>query len=165
MTESAAAGIDGFLAGIGSRASLGMDVVLVGLLALLPVLAWSIQEARRGRFVTHKRLQLFIVSALAVAIVIFEIDVRLVSDWRLRARPSPYWPGGVLWALGIHLIFAVSTFVLWTWVVWEALARFSNPPLPGTHGPRHRRMARLAALDLLLTAVTGVIFYWMAFVA
>ena len=31
--------------------------------------------------------------------------------------------------------------------------------------PRHRRMARLAALDLLLTAVTGMIFYWLAFVA
>lgn len=71
----------------------------------------------------------------------------------------------MLWALGIHLVFAVSTFVLWTWVVWEALARFPNPPLPGTHGPRHRRMARLAALDLVMTAVTGVVFYWMAFVA
>jgi len=39
------------------------------------------------------------------------------------------------------------------------------PPTPGSHGPRHRFMARLAALDLLLTAVTGTIFYWLAFVA
>ncbi len=142
-----------------------MDVVLVGLLTLLPVLAWSVQAARGGRFVLHKRLQLFIVAALAVAILVFEVDVRLISDWKPRARPSPFWPGGVLWALGIHLIFAVSTFVLWTWVVWEALARFPNPPRPGTHGPRHRRMARLAALDLLMTAVTGFVFYWLAFVA
>jgi putative membrane protein len=168
VLETAAAvpdGIDGFLTGIGSRASIGMDVVLVGLLTLLPVLAWSIQAARAGRFLTHKRLQLFIVAALAAAILVFEIDVRLVSDWKLRARPSPYWPVGVLWSLGIHLVFAVSTFVLWTWVVWEALARFPNPPRPGSHGPRHRRMARLAAVDLLLTAVTGAAFYWLAFVA
>ena len=164
-TTTGHAGIDGFLSGVGSRASLGMDVVLVGLLALLPVLAWSVQEARRGRFLTHKRLQLFIVTALAIAIVIFELDVRIFSDWKLRARPSPYWPAGVLWALGVHLVFAISTFVLWTWVVWEALLRFPRPPVPGTHGPRHRRMARLAALDLLLTAVTGMIFYWLAFVA
>lgn len=165
ITDTASAGIDGFLAGFGSRASLGMDVVLVGLLALLPVLAWSIAAARSGRYDTHKRLQLFIVAALAVAIVVFEVDVRLISDWKLRARPSPFWPGGVLWALGIHLIFAVSTFVLWTWVVWEALVRFPKPPRPNQHGPRHRRMARLAALDLLLTAVTGVVFYWLAFVS
>ena len=72
--------------------------------------------------------------------------------------------GGVV-ALGIHLVFAVSTLVLWAWVVWEALARFPSPPSPGSHGPRHRVMARLAAGDLLLTAVTGSVFYWLAFVA
>jgi hypothetical protein len=110
-----------------------MDVVLVGLIALLPVLAWSVALVRRGRYAAHKRLQLFIVTALAAAILIFEIDVRLVSDWRLRAQASPLWPTGVLVALGIHLVFAVSTFVLLVWVVWEA--------------------------------ITGTIFYWLAFVA
>ena len=50
-------------------------------------------------------------------------------------------------------------------VLWEALARFPADPAPGSHGPRHRRMARLAAADLVLTAVTGTIFYWLAFVA
>ena len=157
-----AAGIDGFL---GTRASLGMDVVLVGLLALLPVLAWSIALVRRGRYAAHKSLQLFIVATLAVAIVVFEIDIRLVSDWKLRAAASPWWPGGVLAALGIHLVFAVTTFGLWAWVVWEALMRFPVPPAPATHGPRHRRLARLAAVDLACTAVTGVVFYWLAFVA
>ncbi len=169
-TTAAKPGIDGFL---GTRASLGMDVVLVGLIALLPVLAWSVALVRRGRYVAHKRLQLFIVAALLAAIVVFEIDIRLVSDWRVRAAggppwggaPNPWWPAGVLAALGIHLVFAVSTPVLWAWVVWEALARFPVPPAPGSHGPRHRRMARLAALDLLLTAITGTIFYWLAFVA
>ena len=158
-------GLDGLFAPLGSRGSLGMDVVVVGLVALLPVLAWSIAAVRQGRYLLHKRLQLLIVVALAVAIVFFEIDIRLLSDWRERARPSAWWPGGVLWALGIHLVFAVSTFVLWVWVVWEALARFPSPPLPGSHGPRHRRMAWLAAIDLALTALTGGIFYWLAFVA
>ncbi len=155
-------GIDGFL---GTRASLGMDVVLVGLVALLPVLAWSIALVRRGRYVAHKALQLFIVAALAAAIVVFEIDVRLVSDWKVRAAASPWWPAGVLGALAIHLVFAVSTFGLLAWVVWEALVRFPVPPAPGTHGPRHRRLARLAAADLACTAVTGGVFYWLAFVA
>jgi uncharacterized membrane protein YozB (DUF420 family) len=155
-------GIDGFL---GTRASLGMDVVLVGLVALLPVLAWSVALVRRGRYAAHKSLQLFIVAALAAAIVVFEIDIRLVSDWKPRAAASPWWPGVVLAALGIHLVFAVSTFGLWAWVVWEALARFPVPPAPGTHGPRHRRLARLAAADLVCTAVTGIAFYWLAFVA
>jgi len=163
-------GIDGFL---GTRASLGMDVVLVGLLALLPVLAWSVVLVRRGHYSAHRRLQLFIVAALLAAIVVFEIDIRLFSDWRLRAAGGPewagkangWWPAGVLTALGIHLVFAISTLVLWAWVVWEAVTRFPAPPAPGSHGPRHRVMARLAAADLVLTAVTGSVFYWLAFVA
>lgn len=165
MRESSlpsAPGLDGFL---GSRASLGMDVVLVGLLATLPLLAWSIHRVTRRRdYAGHKRLQLAIVAALLAAIVVFEVDIRLLSDWKPRAAPSPYWPGGVLTALGIHLVFAVSTLVLWSWVVWEAWKRFPTPPVPGPHGPRHRVMARLAAIDLLLTAVTGTFFYWIAFV-
>jgi len=155
-------GIDGFL---GTRASLGLDVVLVGLLATLPVLGLSIAAVRARRYAVHKMLQLGIVAALLAAIVVFEVDIRLVSNWRLRAAASPFWPVGVLWSLGIHLVFAVSTLVLWTWVVWEAVRRFPSPPEPGSHGPRHRRMARLAALDLMATAVTGVIFYWLAFVS
>jgi putative membrane protein len=165
----ASPGIDGFL---GTRASVGMDVVLVGLIALLPVLAVSIALVRRGRYAAHKALQLVIVAALLAAIVVFEIDVRLVSDWKVRAAGgppwgdgNPWWPTGVLVALAIHLVFAISTLVLWAWVVWEALARFPVPPVPGSHGARHKRMARLAAADLVLTAVTGTVFYWLAFVA
>ena len=156
-------GIDGFL---GTRASLGMDVVLVGLLAVLPLLAWSVHLVRNRRnFAAHKRLQWVIATALLAAIVIFEIDVRLVSDWKLRAAASPWWPAGVLTALGIHLIFAVSTLVLLIWVLWEASRRFPTPPAPGAHSPRHMLMARIAGLDLVLTAITGSFFYWLAFVA
>ena len=161
--QALAAGIDGFL---GTRASFGMDVVLLGLLATLPLLAWSIHlVAHRRDFAGHRKLQLLIVGALLAAIVVFEIDVRLISDWKLRAAPSPYWPSGVLSALGIHLVFAISTLVLWVWVVWEAVRRFPSPPGPNAHSPRHRIMARLAAADLVLTAITGTIFYWLAFVA
>ena len=54
-------GFDGFL---GTRASIGMDVVLVGLLATLPVLALSIAAVRARRYAVHKVLQLGIVAAL-----------------------------------------------------------------------------------------------------
>lgn len=159
-------GIDGFL---GSRASFGMDLVMVVLIALLPVLTWSIYLVHyRQAYKAHKRLQILIAAALFLAIVIFELDVRLFSDWKIRAAAAgqnPWWPAGVLTALAIHLVFAISTLVLWVWVIWEAFLRFPVPPTPGTHGPRHRVMARLAALDLMVTAITGTIFYWLAFVA
>ncbi|NBS32942.1 MAG: DUF420 domain-containing protein [Planctomycetia bacterium] len=154
-------GIDGFL---GTRASFGMDVVVVGLFALLPVLALSVLMVRRGRYQIHKALQIFIMTALLAAIIVFEVDIRLISDWRVRAAASSYWPVGVGVALGIHLIFAVSTLVLLLWAFIEALLRFPKPPVPGSHSPQHRRIARWAAADLLATAITGGIFYCLAFV-
>lgn len=102
--------------------------------------------------------------ALLAAILVFEIDIRLFSDWRVRATPSPYWPIGVGTALAVHLVFAVSTLVLLLWVLVEAFLRFPKPPVPGSHSQRHRLMARLAAADLLVTTVTGGFFYWLAFV-
>ena len=163
VSEAAATfpGIDGFL---GTRASLGMDVVVIGLFALLPVLALSIVMVKQGRYRLHKGLQVFIMTALLAAIIVFEIDIRMISDWRVRAAPSSYWPVGVGVALGIHLIFAISSLGLLLWVFVEALLRFPVPPVPGSHSPRHRRIAQLAAADLLATAITGGIFYCLAFV-
>lgn len=156
-------GIDGFL---GFRGSIGMDIVVVGLLLLLPILALSIYLVRvKKQFFTHKMLQLFIAGALLICIVIFEIDIRFVSDWKERARPSPWWPTGVLTALGIHLVFAISTLIFLVWTLWESLYRFPSPPIPSQHSRRHRFFGRLVAMDLLCTTITGLTFYWLAFVA
>ena len=47
----------------------------------------------------------------------------------------------------IHLAFAVSTALLWIIVVTQALRKFSKPPAPGDHSPRHVKWAKIAALD------------------
>lgn len=156
-------GIDGFL---GTRASLMLDVVFVAMFVVLPVLGWSIYQVRqRRRYLLHKRVQLALGSVLLVAVTLFEIDMRL-HDWTLRAAASPYYPTGtVTTTLWIHLFFAVPTAVLWVYVIVQALRRFPQPPLPGAHSRSHIFWGRLAALEMLMTALTGWIFYWLAFVA
>ena len=149
----------------GSRASLGMDVVLVGLLALLPV--WPGASRRSGPAASlHKRLQLFIVAALAVAIVIFEIDIRIFSDWKVRARPSPYWPGGRALVAGHpsglrgeHLRALDLGGLGGAGAVSRAAACRARMA-PGTGGWPGWRPS-----TCWCTAVTGVVFYWLAFVA
>ncbi len=178
-------GLNGFL---GTRASIMLDLVFLAMFAVVPALFWSIRQARRGRYALHKRVQLALGLVLGAAIVLFEVDMRFVSGWRDRAEPSPYFasvddadaaskfvcvslagmdrvPGWVFRALAIHLVFAVSTAVLWTWTTVRAWQRFPNPPAPNDYSPTHRRLGLLAAIDMTLTAVTGWIFYWLAFVA
>jgi hypothetical protein len=156
-------GINGFL---GSRASIMVDIVALALLVILPVLSWSIWQVRtRKRYGLHKRVQVSLAIVLALAVALFEIDMRFVSGWRDRAEASPYFPGRVDAALAVHLVFAITTTLVWAVVVIRALRNFSTPPRPGAHSPSHRFWGWVAAIDMFFTAITGWIFYYLAFVA
>lgn len=178
-------GIDGFL---GARASLMLDVVFLAMFAVLPVLGWSIWLVRvRRKYLWHKRIQLALAAVLGLTVLVFEVDIRL-HGWRERAAASPYYqpvtdpgpiseflfvrllgrsdaPGLVQVSLAVHLVFAVTTALLWIAVVTAALRRFPVPPEPAPHSRRHRLWGWLAAVDLALTSVTGWAFYYLAFVA
>lgn len=153
--------INGFLPG--SRASLMLDVVFVAMFLVLPVMAWSIAAVRRGRYALHKRTQLVLAGVMLVAVTVFEIDIRLFTNWRARAEASPFYPGVVYVALYVHLVFAITTTLVWIWVIVRALRHFDRPVAPGPHSASHRRWGWIAAWDMVLTAVTGWIFYFLAF--
>jgi hypothetical protein len=161
-------GVNGFL---GTRASVMVDVVVVAMIGVLFVMAWSIFQVKyRRRFLLHKRLQLTLGVTLAFVLLFFEIDLRLLSPWRERALASPHYHeawfvGAVSWSLVIHLVFAVSTALLWSFVIVMALRRFPVPPEPTDYSRQHIFWARLAAIDMVLTTLSGWIFYWFAFVA
>ena len=48
-------------------------------------------------------------------------------------------------ALYVHLVFAVSTVILWPTTIVLALRNFPNPPMPGQHSRIHMPLARIAA--------------------
>lgn len=161
-------GIDGFL---GTRASIMLDIVFLAMFAVVPVMGASIYLVKyRKQFALHKKIQIALGAVLLVAVVAFEVDMRFISGWEDRAEPSPYYSdlwheGGVNRSLGIHLVFAVSTTLLWIFVIYKALREFPSPPRPCEYSPKHIFWAKLAAIDMVMTAITGWIFYWLAFVA
>ena len=156
-------GWDGFL---GTRASFLLDVVCLAMVVVVAVLTWSIRQVRRHRrYQLHKRVQLTLAAVLMVVLVAFEVDIRL-HGWQERAAGQL---GGqastaALTALTIHLFFAVTTVVLWIVVITHAWRGFPSPPEPNAHSNFHRRWARLAAWDMVLTTLTGWVFYVLAFV-
>ena len=42
---------------------------------------------------------------------------------------------------------------------------FGNPPAPSRYSPWHRWLGWISAVDLLLTSMTGLFFYYVAFVS
>lgn len=156
-------GIDGFL---GTRASIMLDVVFLAMFAVLPAMGLSIYLVKfRRQYTVHKWVQLVLGGVLLVAVVAFEVDMRFITDWRKRAAESPYADNWVNYSLAIHLCFAVSTAVLWVFVIVQALRKVPVPPRPCEYSRRHAFWAWLAAADMIMTALTGWVFYWLAFVA
>jgi uncharacterized membrane protein YozB (DUF420 family) len=157
--------MDGFL---GTRGSFMLDCVVTAMVAVVPLLLASVYLVRnRRRYVIHKRIQLTLGLLLLVIIALFEIEMR-VSGWRGRAAGSPYWTEGawndsVDYSLAVHLCFAVPTFVIWCVVIGRALAKFPRPPAPSPHSASHRVWGRLAVAGMVLTALTGWVFYYLAF--
>jgi len=155
--------MDGFIPN--SRGSLMLDLVAVAMLAVLPVLAFAIASAKwRKDYSGHKKIMLGLSSILLVAVILFELEMRLLG-WKHLAEPSPYYLSLVPMALVIHLIFSVSTVLLLAATVTLALKRFTKPPRPGNHSPLHKTLGKVTAVGLFMTSVTGWIFYYLAFIA
>jgi uncharacterized membrane protein YozB (DUF420 family) len=156
-------GLDGFL---GTRASFMLDVLVLAMGVVVLVLGWSIYEVKyRHRYQLHKWAQVGLGVVLLVAVIVFEVDVRL-NGWQDRAAGEI---GGhasrlVMTSLAIHLVFAIAATILWPLVIIRALLNFPSPPHPGPHSRFHVRWARIAAIDMFITAVTGWTFYYLAFV-
>jgi hypothetical protein len=161
-------GIDGFL---GTRGSFMLDVVFLAMFAIVPLLGLSIYFVKcRRRYGLHKRMQLLLGTVLLIAVAGFEIDMQLLTDWQQRAAGSPYFDAATPWtcpagiSLLVHLFFAIPTALLWIYVIAGALRRFPRPAAPSPYSRHHLFWARLAAFEMLMTALTGWTFYWLAFV-
>ena len=102
VTSESFPGIDGFL---GTRASFMLDVVFLAMLAIVPVLCWSVYLVRyRRNYALHKRIQLLTGLVLLVAVVAFEVmcvscqigkfvqNCPLITRWMDGARFGPPFP-------------------------------------------------------------------------
>ena len=156
-------GLNGVL---GTRASLVLDLLFLAMFAVVVVLAWSVYQVKyRRRYLVHKWVQVVLGVILLSAVIVFEIDIR-IHGWEDRAagQLGGHVTSTVWTALYIHLFFAVTSVFLWPTVIGRALRNFPDPPVPAPHSDWHRRWGWIAAIDMLLTAVTGWTFYYLAFV-
>ena len=158
---------NGFL---GYNASFMLDAVVCALGLVVPVLAVSIGAAANQRYRLHRFLQWTLAVLLTLAVTAFEVDMRMHGGWRnivnkdaAHPRLGPAEMDAAWNLLRIHLVFAVTTPLLWLTTLILATRKFPSPPQPGPHSVWHRRLGKLAALDLVGTSVTGLWFYYRAF--
>ena len=161
---------DGFL---GYRTSFMLDFVVCALVVIVPVLITSIAMVRFGRrYQQHRFLQTLLCAVLFVAVGAFEVDLQIVHGGWENVVAKSHTDEAALAAkitearpwLWLHLVFAVTTPIVWLITIVLAWRRFPSPPQPAAHSRVHVRLGWLSTLDVTLTAVTGLIFYYVAFI-
>lgn len=160
---------DGFL---GFRTSFMLDFVVVALVLIVPILLYSLYVVKfQHRYTLHRNLQLLLGIILLVAVGLFEIDLQFVQKgWQnvVAKRAIPLTAdqlGFVRTVLRVHLVFAISTPLIWAVTIFLALRRMPSPPQPCVHSELHKKLGWLSTIDIVLTSVTGLVFYYFAFVA
>lgn len=157
---------------LGFDSSLMLDVVVCALVLVVPVVVYSLYLVKvRRNYALHAAVQTTLSVVLLVVVAAFEIDMRMHGGWEKIINKNPDTPRLVGEALEqvrtmlwIHLVFAVSTPVLWVTTLVLAWKRFPSPPVPGAHSHLHKKLGWLSTLDLVMTSLTGLGFYYLAFV-
>jgi hypothetical protein len=149
-----------------------LDFVVCALVLVVPLLLLSLWLVKfRRKYLVHKRLQIVLGVVLLAAVTAFEVDVQLVhGGWEkivakqnldeaaLAAKIASVRP----WLL-VHLVFAVTTPFLWVATIVLALKRFGSNPIPGAHSKLHALLGWASTIDITLTSVTGLLFYYVDF--
>lgn len=160
---------NGFL---GYNASFMLDVVVCALLLVVPTLIYSLYVVKvRRNYTRHRNIQVMLGVVLLVTVAAFEIDMQVVhKGWQniVAKRTPPLTPDELMFVrkvLWVHLVFAITTPLLWGATLVLALKRFGSPPQPGPHSKLHSTLGWLSAVDITLTSITGLLFYYVAFIA
>lgn len=148
-----------------------LDVVVCALVLVVPIVIFSLYLVKiRKNYAWHALVQTTLSIVLLLVVVAFEVDMRMHGGWEKIVNKVPDAPRvtgesleQVRTMLWVHLFFAVSTPVLWGITLILAWKRFGRPPVPGPHSPWHRRLGWLSTVDLVMTSVTGLGFYYLAF--
>lgn len=157
---------DGFL---GYHTSFMLDAVVSALVLVVPVLVFSLYSVKfRRNYRLHRNLQIGLAFILLAAVFAFEIDLHFVQGgWQNVVKKGPPVSAEQLLfiqkVLRVHLVFAGSTPFLWAITIIMALRHMPNPPSPSPHSRLHKLLGWTSTVDLVLTSVTGLVFYYVAF--
>jgi putative membrane protein len=149
---------------LGTRADILMDIVILSFLLILPLLAVSWQRARSGCYAQHRAMQLTLASFLAVAVLFFELDLKLSGGIFELTRESAYAGTGLLNTLIYgHTLVAIGSALIWVPLVFISMKKFGKPPAPNAFSGRHRFWGRLGMVLMILSGCSAMPLYYVGF--
>ncbi len=147
--------IEGFL---GTRADIIVDTVMLASTLLPFLLIVAIGYAHKGKYDVHKWFQIILFIVVNVLVIALEVDIRFGGLDEVIAKSAYEGSTELLSIFIIHLIFAISSTILWFWLIVVSSRRY---PVHFTFA--HKKYGKIVFADLVLTTLTGWGLYAMVF--
>jgi len=149
--------MEGFL---GTRGNFVIDLVIT-ISGFLPfLLLFTFYLAVIGKKLLHKYLQITLFSTVSILVVALETSIQFGGLSQI-SKQSPYSGTIELTVLfAVHLIFAISSFLGWLWLIVKSTKRY-----PNAFDFDHKKWGKILFWDIVLMVITGWMLYWMTFAA
>ncbi len=147
--------IPGFL---GTRGDLIVDIVMVASAALPFLLFIAIRFAKKERYDLHKWSQIILFTVVNLLVIALEMDIRFGGLDKVIEQSRYYGSNTLATIFVIHLFFAVSSTLLWLWLIIISVRRY-----PVHFRFPHKKYGLIVFADVIMTTITGWILYALAF--
>jgi hypothetical protein len=115
--------------------------------------------AAKGRYILHKNLQTLLLLFTTIAVIALELDLKFGHIKEISTL-SPFYSSDTLkYLFIIHLLFSISTFFIWVWLVLKSSLIYPKPFVDFNH----KLWGKILFVDLSLTVLTGWALYIMLF--
>lgn len=153
--------IHGFL---GTPAYLFMDIVTI-YFAILPLLLFlSIKLAINKKYIQHFYSQAAILTITIIAVLIFEIGVRVTGGFLKYATISSLPFNFLVVFLIIHILIAIFAVIAWIYLFISTLKLYKKGKIDAIKESNHKLIGKIVFLSMFLTCVMGVMIYIFLFV-
>ncbi len=153
-----------FLFGLFPNTDILIDIVNASFVIIVPTLIYSWMKVRNGEYALHKKVQLTLFAVLFVAVILFEVDLRMRGGIFEMVKDSQFagtlWLNSLIW---FHMFVSITTSFIWIGLIAGSLWKFASPPVPNDFSSRHRFWGKIGMIDMILTGVTGVMLYVLGF--
>ena len=137
---------------------------MLSLLAVIPAIIVSMKQVKRGEFTKHRNIQTALFLILTVVLILFELDLRSKGGVFEMTKGGRFGGTDFLkYSIYFHLMFSFSTAFLWILLIVSSWIKFARPPKPNSFSRFHRIFGKIAVVDLLMTAFTGIYIYVLGF--
>lgn len=153
-----------FLFGLFPNTDWLIDIVNFSFIVIVPALIYSWIKVRNGEYSLHKKVQLTLFAVLFVAVILFEVDLKMRGGIFEMVKDSQFagtaFLNGLIW---FHMFVSITTSFIWIGLVAMSLWKFASPPVPNNFSGMHKFWGKIGMIDMILTGITGVMLYVLGF--